>query len=109
MSIDNIFPLTFPHPQRKHQAMYDEFVKRKDMKREAYSSGSLHNFTTANGGSTHRYSHPIITTTTTGGGMGTGEGGGGGVGGGGVTKFDRHDPRQVCHRVCVSFYNPHHQ
>ncbi|KAM3872365.1 zinc finger BED domain-containing protein 4 [Diretmus argenteus] len=79
------------HLKRKHQAMYDEFVKRKDMKREAYSSGSLHSFTT-NGGNT-RYTHPV----STGGGGGGGaivtlEGGGAG---GGVTKFDRHDPRQV--------------
>nr|XP_046252049.1 zinc finger BED domain-containing protein 4-like isoform X3 [Scatophagus argus] len=81
--------------KRKHQAMYDDFVKRKDMKREGYSSGSLHSFTT-NGGNT-RYTLPIST------GVGGG-GGGGGVGGmgtleggvgGGVTKFDRHDPRQV--------------
>ncbi|KAM4609957.1 zinc finger BED domain-containing protein 4 [Polymixia lowei] len=58
------------HLKRKHQAMYDEFVKRKDMKREAYSSGSLHSFT-ANGGNT-RYTHPIST--------GGGGGGGGGIG-----------------------------
>lgn len=80
--------------------MYDDFVKRKDMKREGYSSGSLHSFTT-NGGST-RYTVPISTRVGAGGGggsvggMGTLEGGVGGGSGGGVTKFDRHDPRQVC-------------
>lgn len=79
--------------------MYDDFVKRKDMKREGYSSSSLHSFAT-NGGNS-RYSLPI------GAGVGGGEGAGGvgGMGtpegavrtgsGGGVTKFDRHDPRQV--------------
>lgn len=81
--------------------MYDDFVKRKDMKREGYTSGSLHSFTT-NGGNA-RYSLPTSTGAGGGGGvggMGTLEGGvGGGSGsGGGVTKFDRHDPRQVC--VC---------
>ncbi|XP_029910731.1 zinc finger BED domain-containing protein 4 [Myripristis murdjan] len=82
------------HLKRKHQAMYDEFVKRKDMKREAYSSGSLHSFT-ANGGNT-RYTHPISSGGGGGvGGIGTLEGGVGGGAGGGVTKFDRHDPRQV--------------
>jgi len=79
--------------------MYDDFVKRKDMKREGYSSGSLHSFTT-NGGNT-RYTLPISTRVAGGGGgnaggMGTLEGGVGGGSGGGVTKFDRHDPRQVC-------------
>ncbi|KAM3618554.1 uncharacterized protein V6R79_021792 [Siganus canaliculatus] len=92
------------HLKRKHQAMYDDFVKRKDMKREGYSSGSLHNFT-ANGGNA-RYTLPVNTGVGAGGGGGGGGGGGaggmgppdGGVGGGsggGVTKFDRHDPRQV--------------
>ncbi|KAM8753808.1 zinc finger BED domain-containing protein 4 [Acanthopagrus schlegelii] len=90
------------HLKRKHQAMYDDFVKRKDMKREGYSSGSLHSFTT-NGGST-RYTLPISTGVGGGGGgvggggvggMGTLDGGAGGGSGGGVTKFDRHDPRQV--------------
>ncbi|XP_069543577.1 zinc finger BED domain-containing protein 4 isoform X1 [Brachyistius frenatus] len=93
------------HLKRKHQAMYDDFVKRKDMKREGYSSGSLHSFTT-NGGNT-RYTLPISTGVGGGGGggggggaagvggMGTLEGGVGGGSGGGVTKFDRHDPRQV--------------
>ena len=81
--------------------MYDDFVKRKDMKREGYSSGSLHSFTT-NGGST-RYTLPVSTGVGGGGGgggggvggMGTLDGGAGGGSGGGV-KFDRHDPRQVC-------------
>ncbi|KAM9350972.1 zinc finger BED domain-containing protein 4 [Symphorus nematophorus] len=90
------------HLKRKHQAMYDDFVKRKDMKREGYSSGSLHSFTT-NGGNT-RYTLPISTGVGGGGGGGGGggvgglatlEGGVGGGSGGGVTKFDRHDPRQV--------------
>ncbi|KAM6930031.1 zinc finger BED domain-containing protein 4 [Lycodopsis pacificus] len=89
------------HLKRKHQAMYDDFVKRKDMKREGYSSGSLHSFT-PNGGNT-RYTLPISTRGGGGGGggggsaggMGTLEGGVGGGSGGGVTKFDRHDPRQV--------------
>ncbi|XP_070765933.1 zinc finger BED domain-containing protein 4 [Enoplosus armatus] len=89
------------HLKRKHQAMYDDFVKRKDMKREGYSSASLHSFTT-NGGST-RFTLPISTGVGGGGGgggggvggMGTLEGGVGGGSGGGVTKFDRHDPRQV--------------
>lgn len=75
--------------------MYDDFVKRKDMKREGYSSGSLHTFTT-NGGNA-RCSLPTGTGAGGAGGLGTPEGGGGGVGGG-VAKFDRHDPRQVgCH------------
>lgn len=89
--------------QRKHQAMYDDFVKRKDLKREGYSAASLHSFTT-NGGNT-RYPLPI--SGGAGGerggggggevgGMGTLEGGVGGGSGGGLTKFDRHDPRQVC-------------
>ncbi|KAI3357709.1 hypothetical protein L3Q82_016110 [Scortum barcoo] len=82
------------HLKRKHQAMYDDFVKRKDMKREGYSSGSLHSFTT-NGGNA-RYS---LSISAGGGGgvvgLGALEGGVGGGSGGGVTKFDRHDPRQV--------------
>lgn len=81
--------------------MYDDFVKRKDMKREGYSSGSLHNFT-SNGGNT-RYTLPISTGVGGGGGgvggLGNVEGGVGGGSGGGVTKFDRHDPRQVCNVV----------
>ncbi|KAI4824462.1 hypothetical protein KUCAC02_012973 [Chaenocephalus aceratus] len=86
------------HLKRKHQAMYDDFVKRKDLKREGYSSGFLHSFTT-NGGNT-RFAHPISTRVGVGGGGGVGgmatlEGGVGGGSGGGLTKFDRHDPRQV--------------
>ncbi|XP_022078268.2 uncharacterized protein si:dkey-109j17.5 [Acanthochromis polyacanthus] len=88
------------HLKRKHQAMYDDFVKRKDMKREGYSSASLHSFTT-NGGNA-RYALPISAGGGGGGGgggnvggMGTIEGAAGGGSGGGVTKFDRHDPRQV--------------
>ncbi|XP_068608342.1 zinc finger BED domain-containing protein 4 [Brachionichthys hirsutus] len=82
------------HLKRKHQAVYDDFVKRKDMKREGYSSSSLHGFPT-NGGNA-RYTLPV----NAGGGAGAGgtaslEGGAGGGSGGGVTKFDRHDPRQV--------------
>lgn len=73
------------------------------MKREGYSSASLHSFN-ANGGNT-RYTLPISAGVGGGGGgvasgvvggMGTLEGGVGGGAGGGVTKFDRHDPRQVC-------------
>ncbi|XP_028266535.1 uncharacterized protein LOC114439022 [Parambassis ranga] len=82
------------HLKRKHQAMYDDFVKRKDMKREGYTTATpLHSFTT-NGGNT-RYTLPISAGVGGGGGvggMGTLEGGGSG---GGVTKFDRHDPRQI--------------
>lgn len=74
--------------------MYDDFVKRKDMKREGYSSASLHSFT--NGGST-RHALPISAGVGGGsvGGMATLEGGVGGGSGGGITKFDKHDPRQV--------------
>lgn len=83
--------------------MYDDFVKRKDMKREGYSSACLHSFTT-NGGNP-RFTLPVTTGTGGGalvsvGGVGTLEGGGGP--GAGVTKFDRHDPRQVCVNVCHS-------
>ncbi|XP_054642770.1 zinc finger BED domain-containing protein 4 isoform X2 [Dunckerocampus dactyliophorus] len=80
------------HLKRKHQAMYDDFVKRKDMKREGYSSGPMHTLT-ANGGNT-RY------TLTMGAGLG-GRGAAGGMAtldgaaGGGVSRFDKHDPRQV--------------
>lgn len=72
--------------------MYDEFVKRKDMKREGYPAGSLHNFTT-NGGNS-RYTLPIGAGGV--GAVGNLEGGVGGSFGGAVAKFDRHDPRQVC-------------
>lgn len=70
--------------------MYDDFVKRKDMKREGYSSSSLHSFTT--NGSNTRYTLPVSSGGGGVGGMGTLEAGVGGV----VTRFDRHDPRQVC-------------
>lgn len=80
--------------QRKHQAMYDDFVKRKDMKREGYPAGSLHSFT-ANGGNT-RYTLPVAAGGGAVGAVGNLEGGVGGGFGTGVAKFDRHDPRQVC-------------
>lgn len=73
--------------QRKHQAMYDDFVKRKDMKREGYPSAPMHTLTT-NGGIA-RFTLPL------GVGVGTGAGGIGAREGGGVSKFDKHDPRQV--------------
>ncbi|XP_030623602.1 zinc finger BED domain-containing protein 4 [Chanos chanos] len=61
------------HLKRKHQAMYDEFVKKKDVKREAYASGAVHTFAgNASGGS--RSSSQS---------------------GAGLTKFDRSDPRQT--------------
>ncbi|KAK7884266.1 hypothetical protein WMY93_027389 [Mugilogobius chulae] len=86
------------HLKRKHPTMYDEFVKRKDMKREGYSSGSTLNFT-ANV-SNVRYSVPVVTGAAAGGAAG-GIGSQSSVGvvgassGGRVTKFDKHDPRQV--------------
>ncbi|XP_038143273.1 zinc finger BED domain-containing protein 4 [Cyprinodon tularosa] len=85
------------HLKRKHPAMYDDFVKRKDMKREGYSSACLHTFAT-NGGNP-RFTLPVTTGAAGGGALG-GVGGVGSLeeGGGhrtGVTKFDRHDPRQV--------------
>lgn len=78
--------------------MYDEFVKRKDMKREGYSSGSMHNFT-SNGGNA-RYTVPIVTGAAAAaggaaGGIGIPVGVVGAGSGGRVTKFDKHDPRQV--------------
>lgn len=84
--------------------MYDDFVKRKDMKREGYSSACLHTFAT-NGGNP-RFTLPVTTGAAGGGALG-GVGGVGSLeeGGGhrtGVTKFDRHDPRQVC----VTVYHP---
>ncbi|XP_041656208.1 zinc finger BED domain-containing protein 4 [Cheilinus undulatus] len=87
------------HLKRKHQAMYDDFVKRKDMKREGYTSASLHtSYITT--GVNNRYTVPISAGVGGGGGGGAGgmrtlEGGVGGGSGGGVSKFDRHDPRQV--------------
>ncbi|XP_076132064.1 zinc finger BED domain-containing protein 4 [Alosa pseudoharengus] len=61
------------HLKRKHQAMYDEFVKKKDVKREAYSSGPMQNFTANTGGS----SRASFQSTGT------------------MAKFDRSDPRQA--------------
>lgn len=97
VSLSGCHPVTVlcPSPiQRKHQAMYDDFVKRKDMKREGYPAGSLHSFTT-NGGNT-RYTLPIAAGGGAAGAVGHLEGGVGGGFVGGVAKFDRHDPRQVC-------------
>lgn len=108
MSSSNTLRLLCLSPiQRKHPVMYDDFVKRKDMKREGYCSASLHSFTT-NGGNS-RYSLPISAGAGAGpvasvGGMGTLEGGVGGGSGGGVTKFDKHDPRQVC---IIVHHSPH--
>ncbi|XP_063065625.1 zinc finger BED domain-containing protein 4 [Engraulis encrasicolus] len=65
------------HLKRKHQAMYDEFVRRKDVKREAYSSGTLQTFsanTSGGGGSRASFQNPGTTQ---------------------VVKFDRGDPRQT--------------
>ncbi|XP_072306346.1 zinc finger BED domain-containing protein 4 [Eucyclogobius newberryi] len=89
------------HLKRKHPAMYDEFVKRKDMKREGYSSSSMHTFP-ANVGNV-RYSVPLIPGAAAGGAAGGGMGSPSSVAavavgassGGRVTKFDKHDPRQV--------------
>ncbi|KAJ8411981.1 hypothetical protein AAFF_G00142480 [Aldrovandia affinis] len=63
------------HLKRKHQAMYDEFVKKKDVKREAYSSGAVQHIPGRS--EPARSSH------------------GGSGGGGGIAKFERNDPRQV--------------
>ncbi|KAG9331150.1 hypothetical protein JZ751_019942, partial [Albula glossodonta] len=60
------------HLKRKHQAMYDEFVKKKDVKREAYSSGAVHHM--AGRSEPARSSHG---------------------GAGNIAKFERNDPRQV--------------
>lgn len=57
--------------QRKHQAMYDEFLRKKDVKRESYTSGAVQSYTPISGAS----------RTTSQSGTGT-------------TKFDRSDPRQ---------------
>ncbi|MBN3323613.1 DSLE protein, partial [Atractosteus spatula] len=81
------------HLKRKHQAMYDEFVKKKDIKREAYSSGGVHLAPSARAepparpshSHTHSHSHSLSLS------LGTGGGGGGG----GVAKFERGDPRQA--------------
>lgn len=82
------------HLKRKHQAMYDDFVKRKDMKREGYSSGSMHS---VNGGNV-RCTVPISTGAAAGGiveGIGSPMPVIGSAAAGRVTKFHRHDPRQV--------------
>ncbi|KAL2104136.1 hypothetical protein ACEWY4_001004 [Coilia grayii] len=61
------------HLKRKHQAMYDEFVKKKDVKREAYSSGTVQNFpANTSGGSRASFQNA-----------------------GTMAKFDRNDPRQA--------------
>lgn len=59
------------HFQRKHQAMYDEFLRKKDVKREAYSSGAVQSYTPISGASRAASQS-----------------------GAGTTKFDRSDPRQ---------------
>ncbi|XP_061909195.1 zinc finger BED domain-containing protein 4 isoform X1 [Entelurus aequoreus] len=80
------------HLKRKHQAMYEDFVKRKDMKREGYSSGHIHTVTAHDGNARCCIN------------MGAAVGGGGGAAGGGGTtaleaggasRFQKHDPRQV--------------
>ncbi|KAI5612472.1 zinc finger BED domain-containing protein 4, partial [Silurus asotus] len=57
--------------QRKHQAMYDEFLRKKDVKREAYSSGAVQSYTPISGASRTASQN-----------------------GAGTSKFDRNDPRQ---------------
>ncbi|KAI4886424.1 hypothetical protein NFI96_015345 [Prochilodus magdalenae] len=59
------------HLDRKHQEMYDEFLRKKDVKREAYGSGTVQTYA------------PMreANRTATQSGSGTG-------------KFDRSDPRQ---------------
>lgn len=57
--------------QRKHQAMYDEFLRKKDVKRESYTSGAMQSYT------------PISGASRTASQSGTG-----------TTKFDWSDPRQ---------------
>ncbi|XP_017343586.1 uncharacterized protein si:dkey-109j17.5 [Ictalurus punctatus] len=59
------------HLKRKHQAMYDEFLRKKDVKREAYSSGAVQSYTPISGASRAASQS-----------------------GAGTTKFDRSDPRQ---------------
>ncbi|XP_076840715.1 zinc finger BED domain-containing protein 4 isoform X2 [Brachyhypopomus gauderio] len=59
------------HLKRKHQAMYDEFVRKKDVKRETYASGPMQTCAHVSGGSR--------TATQT---------------GAGTAKFHRSDPRQ---------------
>ncbi|XP_036446812.1 zinc finger BED domain-containing protein DAYSLEEPER isoform X1 [Colossoma macropomum] len=59
------------HLDRKHQEMYDEFLRKKDVKREAYASGTVQTYAPMRDAS----------RTATQSGSGTG-------------KFDRSDPRQ---------------
>nr|XP_023675014.1 zinc finger BED domain-containing protein 4-like isoform X1 [Paramormyrops kingsleyae] len=61
------------HLKRKHQAMYDEFVKKKDVKREACASGTVQQLHGGGRSEAARSSHV----------------------GGVVAKFDRNDPRQL--------------
>ncbi|KAJ8259988.1 hypothetical protein GJAV_G00175790 [Gymnothorax javanicus] len=61
------------HLKRKHQAMYDEFVKKKDVKRDAYSSGGVQQHMATR-------TEPARSSHTTAALIG---------------KFDRNDPRQV--------------
>ncbi|XP_018604483.2 zinc finger BED domain-containing protein 4-like isoform X2 [Scleropages formosus] len=61
------------HLKRKHQAMYDEFVKKKDVKREACASGTIQQLPGSGRSEPARSSHV----------------------GGGVAKFERNDPRQL--------------
>ncbi|XP_072553038.1 zinc finger BED domain-containing protein 4 isoform X1 [Salminus brasiliensis] len=59
------------HLDRKHQAMYDEFLRKKDVKREAYASGTVQTYA------------PVRDTNRTATQSGAGS-----------AKFDRTDPRQ---------------
>ncbi|XP_053704523.1 zinc finger BED domain-containing protein 4 [Synchiropus splendidus] len=82
------------HLKRKHQAIYDDFVKRKDMKREGFSSTSL--IALASNLGTGRLAH--CSCSTVGGAVGAGAAGG--LEGGrapvrGDGKFEKLDPRQV--------------
>ncbi|XP_062872135.1 zinc finger BED domain-containing protein 4 [Trichomycterus rosablanca] len=61
------------HLKRKHQAMYNEFVRKKDIKREAYSSGGIQTYTSLSGSGTSRTPPQSGVATP---------------------KFDRSDPRQ---------------
>nr|XP_006625462.2 PREDICTED: zinc finger BED domain-containing protein DAYSLEEPER-like [Lepisosteus oculatus] len=80
------------HLKRKHQAMYDEFVKKKDIKREAYSSGGVHLAPSGRAEPPARPSHSHSHSHTHSLSLSLGTGGGGG---GGVAKFERGDPRQA--------------
>lgn len=59
------------HLDRKHQAMYDEFLRKKDVKREAYASGTVQTYAPV------REANRTATQS-----------------GAGSSKFDRTDPRQ---------------